>query len=213
MGERTISREELSPHHRDRVISKATPVFARRGYRPTTVDDLLAAAKVGVGNFYSVFEGKEDCFLACFDRAVTGARDRIGGAISGSSGWGERSYLGLGAMLAYICEEPLAARLVLVEAQSAGARANARYQAILDEAVAWLAAGRRAHTASSELPPSFEDASVSGLAFYLQLCLLQPERPSPSRLVAETAALILEPIVGAAEFERLVRERADFGRS
>jgi AcrR family transcriptional regulator len=206
MGAETISRAELAEHQRDRVLSNAIPFFARRGYQSSSVDDLLAAAKVGVGNFYSLFTGKEECFLACFDRVLGEVRRRIVAATQGEPDWDRRGYLRIGAVVDYLCEEPLDARIILVEAQCAGAEATLRYDALVDDAVAWLAEGRRVHPAAKELPPSFEQAAVSGLAFYLQRCLLEIERPAAAELTAETAGLLLEPIIGSESLARLIRE-------
>jgi AcrR family transcriptional regulator len=213
MGAETLSREALASHQRDRVLSKAIPFFARRGYQSSSVDDLLAAGKVGVGNFYSLFEGKEDCFLACFDRVLGEVRVRITAATRSEGDWDRRAYLRLGSVIGYLCAEPLDARIILVEAQSAGAEATARYNALLDDAVAWLAGGRRAYPAAKALPSSFERAAIPGLAFYLQRCLLEIERPAPADLLAETAGLLLEPIVGRENVDRLNRELADTAAS
>jgi AcrR family transcriptional regulator len=208
MGAETISRAELVVHQRDRVLSKAIPFFARRGYRASSVDDLLAAGKVGVGNFYSLFDGKEDCFLACLDRVVGEVRRRLADSTATARDWDARAYLGLAALIDYLSEEPLGARIVLVEAQSAGAEATSRYNALLDEAIAWLSKGRRGHPAARSLPATFEQAAVSGLAFYLQRCLLEIEPPAPAGLTAETAGLLLEPIVGGDTLARLGRRPA-----
>ncbi len=67
MAAEQVSREVLAEHQRARVLKLVTPIFAKRGYQGTSVDDLLAAGKVGVSNFYSLFEGKEDCFLETFE--------------------------------------------------------------------------------------------------------------------------------------------------
>ncbi|HEX4306520.1 MAG TPA: TetR/AcrR family transcriptional regulator [Solirubrobacterales bacterium] len=211
LGRGRVSRAVLAAHQRERVVAKATPVFAKRGYPATTVDDLLASAKVGVGNFYSLFDGKEDCFLTCFDTVVEQVLERIGSAIEGQDDWGARAYLGLEAMLGFFCAEPLSSRLVLAEAQTAGTEATRRYDALLDRSIDWLAEGRAAHPEASALPPSFESASVAGLAFYLQQCLLEARRHSPGELLAETAGLLLEPVIGAARLDRLHRDLARGG--
>jgi AcrR family transcriptional regulator len=207
MGEATISRAERSRHQRDRVISMVTPVFARRGYQGTTVDDLLAAAKVGVGNFYSLFTGKEDCFLACLDQVVSEARRGIDDALAGASDWDSGAYLALAAALDRLADGPLGARLVLVEAQSAGPAAIDRYDALLDLALAGLRSGRLVHSEAADLPASFEEASMSGLAFYLQRCLLEGPLPSARQLLGETADLLLGPMIGAEKLAALARER------
>jgi hypothetical protein len=125
-------------------------------------------------------------------------------AASGSdSDWARRTYLGLRALLEILLAEPLQARLVLVEAQSAGTAAMSRYNAVMDEAIEWLRAGRRHHPPAVDRPARSEQAAASGLAFYLQQCLLDSRRHSLEELLAETAGLILEPIVGRPELERL----------
>jgi AcrR family transcriptional regulator len=207
-GRETISRAELAAHQRERVISTLIPVFARRGYQGSTVDDLLASGKVGVGNFYSLFGGKEDSFLACFDRVVTEASAAVEAAVAPASAWDERTYLGLTTLLDRICAEPGQARIVFVEAQSAGAEATARYNALVDRAVDWLARGRGKHPGAADLPPRFEQAAVSGLCFYLQQCLLEARKLSARDLLGETAGLLLEPIVGEERFARLTLDPA-----
>jgi AcrR family transcriptional regulator len=194
MGEETVSREVLAEHQRDRVIAKAIPVFAKRGYEGTTVDDILAAGKVGVGNFYSLFEGKEDCFLACFDQLVAVARRQMTETIAAGEGWAGQTYLGLRSLLTTILEAPLEGRLVLLEAQSAGQAAVSRYNVLMDEAVAWLARGR--DLGGADLPPSYEQAAISGLVFYLQQCVLHPRSHDAGGLLDETSTLLLEPVIG-----------------
>lgn len=203
VGQEPVAREVLTEHQRERVLVLVSGVFAKRGYQGTTVDDLLATGKVGVGNFYSLFEGKEDCFLAAYDRIVTNARQQIAAATADAGDWGERAYLGLRALLEVFLAEPLEARLALIEAQSAGAAAISRYNAVIDGAVEWLRQGREAYPAARELPQGFEQAAVSGLAFYLQACLLDSRHPSLEELLDETAGQLLGPVLGEQELGRL----------
>jgi AcrR family transcriptional regulator len=202
-GER-LPRSVLARHQRERVLANVVPVFARRGYQATTVDALLAAGKVGVGNFYSLFEGKEDCFLAAFDWLLAGMRVRVDAAYRDAKSWPEGALLGLRELIVSVCAEPVAARVILVEAQAAGPAATARYEALLDEVTARLRSGRRRGVAGPELPERFEEASVAGLAYYLQQCLLGTGAPEPAPLLAEVAPLVLEPIVGTEELRRLL---------
>lgn len=202
-GAARIPREVLESHQRERVIALVTPVFAKRGYQSTTVDDLLAAGKVGVSNFYDLFEGKEDCFLAAYDEVLAAARERIAAATSGREDWPGRTYLGLRALIDFGLEHPLEARLALIEAQSAGEEALARYNGLLDEALAWLRRGRKGHREARGLPPGFERASISGLAFYLQQCLFDPRAHETEELFGEVAGLVLEPFLGPRALARL----------
>ncbi len=201
-----MARAELKPHWHERVVKAAITVFARRGYQATSVTDLCAAGKIGVGNFYSLFGSKEGCFIACFESVAKEAQARVEAAGSSQEDWAARTYLGLGAALSYLREEPLCARLVLVESQSAGVESAARYEATLDRAVAWLASGRAIHPGARELPPGFEQASIAGLAYYLQQRLLDASILVPAELLSEAATLLLEPVVGRDRLVRLAAE-------
>jgi AcrR family transcriptional regulator len=211
LGTEKVSREVMSEHQRERVLREVIAVFAKRGYVGATVDDLLAAGKVGVTNFYSLFEGKEDCFLTAFDRVVADARERISLPAEGAEDWGPRTYLGLRALIKAILAEPLPARLALVEAQSAGAEALSRYNGLLDEAIKWLRGGRDHYPEARDLPAGFEQAAVSGLAFYLQQCLLDSRAHEVEELFGEALGLVLEPVVGSTELRRLGSSLAAVG--
>jgi AcrR family transcriptional regulator len=203
-GEETLPRWVLARHQRERVRAEVIPVFAKRGYRATTVDDLLAAGKVGVGNFYSLFEGKEACFLAAFDWILEGIEGRVEATYREAESWPEGAVLGLRELILSVCEEPLAARIVLVEAQAAGPAATKRYESLLDRVTARLRGGRSRGMGGPDLPPRFEETSVAGLAYYLQQCLLGTAALDPGPLFAEVTPLILEPIIGAGELRRLL---------
>ena len=203
VGRAKLSRETVASFQRDRILTAATGVFAKRAYQATTVDNIVAASKTSVGNFYQHFEGKEDCFLSLFDRIVVDARDRIAAATVDSAGWSERAYLGLRELLEIYASDALASRIVLVEAQTAGAAATERLNALTDAAARWLRQGRREHPAAARLPETFEQAAVSGTAYFLHQRLVGGEERAAPALLEEIAPLVLEPLVGAGELRDL----------
>jgi AcrR family transcriptional regulator len=208
VGRERLSREVLSEHQRERILGPATGVFAKRGYQQTTVDNIVVASKTSVGSFYQLFEGKEECFLAVYDRIVGAAREQIAAAILDADGWGEKAVLGLRELLEIFVSDPLAARIALIEVQSAGAAATARYNAVMDAVIAWLRGGREHYPGSANLPERFEQAAVAGFAFFLQQRLLASEPLAVGPLFDDAAQMILEPIVGTAELARLGGELA-----
>jgi AcrR family transcriptional regulator len=203
VGRERLSREALSQHQRERILGPATGVFAKRGYQETTIDNIVAASKASVGSFYQLFDGKEDCFLAVYDRIVADARERIAAALSGADGWGEETFLGLRELLEMFVAEPLEARIALIEVQTAGPAATARYNAVMDTVIEWLRGGREHYPRSAALPESFEQAAVAGFAFFLQQRLLASEPQSAEALLDDAAQMILEPITGAEDLARL----------
>lgn len=54
---------------RDRILSRATELMIRRGFRATSVNDLVDATGVNRGALYFHFPGKEDLAIAVLKRA------------------------------------------------------------------------------------------------------------------------------------------------
>lgn len=59
------------------ILRAARDVFARRGYHPAKIDDIVAAAGVARGTFYLYFEDKR----AIFEEIVDGTFAKLGEAI------------------------------------------------------------------------------------------------------------------------------------
>jgi AcrR family transcriptional regulator len=194
-----ISREELSERQRLRILSALTEVFAKRGYQAATVENLIAAAKISMGSFYDHFAGKEDCLLQIYDQIAAEARERIAAATAGSTDWTERTWSGLHALLAYGVENPMPARVVLLEAQTAGPEAVRRYNADLGEIADFLRQGRKVGALGTELPSDFEDATVAGLAWMLQSRLVHGEITDLETLFGEVGEVALEPYLGSRQ--------------
>ncbi len=55
-------REARLEKRRGRIVAAALMLFASRGYTVTSVDEIVARAKVSKSAFYEFFESKEHCF-------------------------------------------------------------------------------------------------------------------------------------------------------
>lgn len=62
-------REEQKALTRKRLLDAAEAVFARRGFHGASVDEIAREAGATTGALYSNFTGKEDLFLALFERS------------------------------------------------------------------------------------------------------------------------------------------------
>lgn len=204
VGRDPLSRDVVEAHQRDRILDAATGVFAKRGFPNTTIDHIVAAAKVGVGSFYALFDGKEDCFAQVFDRVVEGGRERVLAAIPPKRPWGEQAVCALRALLEAIAEEPHAARIALIEVQTAGAQSLARYEALLESLTPMLRHARKLTSVGAELPETFEDASIAGVAWLLHQRLVAGEVENIQALLPDLVGLLVEPYVGEAEAATLL---------
>jgi AcrR family transcriptional regulator len=200
-----LSRKVRSEERRERVLERMTNVFAKRGYQAATVDHLIAGGKISMGGFYQEFEGKEDCFVQVYDRAVAEVRGRLAAAIPAGSDWAERVALGMRTVVEFASERPMAARVVLIEAQTGGELALARYGATLAEVTPFLREGREAGAREQELPENFEDATASGLVWLLQNRLARERIEDPEVLWPHMAKMVLEPYLGGSRAEQVLR--------
>jgi AcrR family transcriptional regulator len=199
-----LSRQELTEQQHRRILLALTKVFARRGYQAATVDNLIAAAKISMGSFYDHFDGKEDCLLQIYDLVVGEARERIAAAMPDSKDWTRRTYAGMHAALTYLAENQMAARVVLLEAQTAGPESVRRYNRDLAELAAFLRGGRAISAFKAELPPDFEDVTASGLAWLLASRLVHGEIGDVDTLFREMAEVALEPYLGADQIAKSI---------
>jgi AcrR family transcriptional regulator len=175
------------------VLDAAVVVFAERGYSATTVDDIVAAAHIGVGSFYSLLGGREECFLALYDRTVAEARREIATALPVDAPWPERFCAGLRRLLELVAADPDRARVVVVEANTAGAAGERRYAETLAEIAAVLAGARLTERPGGGLPASFESATAAGLAWLLHQRLAAGGPVRVEELLPEMTRIVLEP--------------------
>ena len=191
-----MSKEELGALQREKILTAAIQVFAKRGYQPTTVENIVNAAGIGVGGFYAHFEGKDDCLLQAYARIVDEERERIAAAVPAEASWPQQLCAALAELLRAIAAEPAKARIALVEIQTGGAAALRRHGEMQDEAVALLRAGRAQSGADPEPPATFEEATVSGLVWLLQQRVVRGELEDLGDLLGEMAEMILDPYLG-----------------
>jgi AcrR family transcriptional regulator len=192
-------------HQRDRVVSASVDVFAKRGYRRTTVDHLVAASQVSFGTFYSLFDGKEDCFLHVYDRILAEGYERIVASVPAGLSWPEQVVVVLRALVELIADEPMRARIALGEAQTGGPRALASYQEMMDKLIPHLQRGREETEGAKGLSPTLEEAILGGVVWLLNQQLLNEGPGSLEGTLPELVDIVLGPYVGsekAAEFAR-----------
>jgi AcrR family transcriptional regulator len=82
-GEPTTRRGRAS---RERIVERAAELFAERGIASTTVDDVLAAAGAGKGQFYHYFSGRDELAAAAVGyrcaQVVAGLTESLGSVSS-----------------------------------------------------------------------------------------------------------------------------------
>jgi AcrR family transcriptional regulator len=203
-GRHRLSPEVRAEHQRERILDAAIGVFAERGYQGTTIDNIVAAAKVGVGSFYELFDNKPDCFVQAYERIVADARARISAAVPAEAGWPEQACAALRALLKLIEAEPVRAKVALVEVQTAGPEALTRHEETVDSVIPLLAGGRAENPALAEVPTHLEEAIVGGLAWLLQQRLAQGEFEGVEAHLPDVLEIAVVPYVGREAIASLI---------
>jgi AcrR family transcriptional regulator len=167
-GVESPSRGPFAVTQRERILDAAERAVAEKGCAGATIEGIVKLAGVSTVTFYEHFDGKEECLVAAFDRAVEETRGLLREAASAELPWPEQVREGLRALLAAIDADPARARMCLVEAQMGGPALVARYDAALDAVVAKLREGRALDSVKGWLPDGLEQATVGGLAWLLR---------------------------------------------
>jgi AcrR family transcriptional regulator len=204
VGLEPLSRDVIEEQQRTRILDAATEIFAKRGYRSTTVDHIVTGARIGVGTFYSHFAGKEDCFLQAYERNLAIGREWVAERVPADAEWPQLACSAIHIVLELIAAEPLRARLILVEAQTAGDAALDRYEETINELVPVLRRGREHSQYADDLPASLEVAILGGLLWFLQQRVVLGELDGLAERLPEVSNIVLEPYLGREETERLV---------
>ncbi|HEY3866529.1 MAG TPA: TetR family transcriptional regulator [Solirubrobacteraceae bacterium] len=188
----------VSDIQRGRLLSATFALVAERGYGGVSARGISERAGVSNRTFYECFSDREDCFLAAFNHAVDGLELEVRAGWESQLGWTARVRGALGALLIALDREPVLARLVFVEALSAGPRVLARRAGVLQSLAGVIDQGRTNARALATLPGLVAEGVV-GATFGVIHARLLELRPAPLiGLLGQLMATIVLPYRGSA---------------
>jgi AcrR family transcriptional regulator len=121
----------VSEIQRARIIGAMGELVRERNGGGVTVAHVVARSGISRRTFYELFDDREACFLAAFDRAIAQARESVVAAHRGGGRWRERIRAALAAALAFLDAEPERGYLCVVGALGGGPRALQRRAAVV----------------------------------------------------------------------------------
>jgi AcrR family transcriptional regulator len=196
IGARRLPPELRDSRRRQRILAAATALFAERGLRSVSTEDIAAAAEVSVGTLYSLFADKKECLLAAHRQALAAARQAIATAIAPAAPWPVRAEAALQAALDFCATQPAPARLLLTVIQAAGPEGTAAHQALLGEVAEALRGARAFSASAAALPPHHEQLAIAAAAWRLAAALEGTAPLALERLAPELHQLLLAPYLG-----------------
>ncbi len=111
---KTTRRQDYSSSTKRALLDNAARLFTDHGYAGTSLDEVVAAARVTKGAFYHHFPSKLALFEAVFDRVQTNTTTQVEKAIEASKDPWERAQIGLEKFLE-VCREPQFRRICIQE--------------------------------------------------------------------------------------------------
>lgn len=109
---------------RERMLEAVLEAVAQKGFADMTVADVVSGAGVSRRTFYEHFDDKLDCFLAAYvDRSEAVLREVERAVVAAPPT--DRLRAGLAAYLQGLADNPVAARVLIIDILGAGPRALA----------------------------------------------------------------------------------------
>jgi AcrR family transcriptional regulator len=156
-----------SESRRELILAAMIRVVGSKGYKETSVADVIEEAGTSRTTFYKHFEDKHECFLAAYDMLVEQVFAEVVGNCNGGQPWLERVEKGLATIVELFALDPKLARTAVVEVAAAGADARQRHWNAVARFTEYLDDGRELAD-GRELPENISLMSagaVSGLIF------------------------------------------------
>lgn len=156
-----------SDSRRELILAAMIRVVGSKGYKETSVADVIAEAPTSRTTFYKYFDDKHDCFLAAYEMLVEQVFAEVVANCDGSQPWLERVETGLSTIVKLFALDPQLARTAVVEVAAAGAEARQLHWNAVARFTEYLEDGREL-SGGGELPENISLMSagaVSGLIF------------------------------------------------
>lgn len=191
-----LARSTLT--QRERILRAAAIVASERGFGSLSIPAITAAAGVSNQTFYENFSSTQEAFGSALTILGQRTLDRVAEAIEAQTGWVNGVRAGLEALLTYLAENPVLARLLCIEVLSAGPVALDRVEVVMDRLLAMFNPG--SVPAQIGAPPTdiVVEAVRAGIFVVIQNEVAQGRTEALPELLREIVFIVLAPIVQAS---------------
>lgn len=186
-GRHALAPDEVLRDQRQRLLDAVPRVVAERGYEAMSVADLVKAAAVSRNAFYKNFADKQECFAIAHDAGHEQLFEQLTQSCGEGATLEERVETSLAASLGALAADPDKARLLFVEAPSAGEEIALRYHEWLGRYGTLLRSAGRGIPAGALPAPEVEGVIVGGIASRVASEVLHGRT---KKLLALTAPLV-----------------------
>jgi AcrR family transcriptional regulator len=167
------------------------------------VRHVIAVAGVSRRTFYEHFDNLVDAFRAAYDDAFERFFERIAEAWEIQADWPKKVAAAIVETLELAAAEPVAARLVSIEAVASGSALAGHHYRSLERLAPALRRGRGLHPRGEGLPALTERALLGAVCSLVAARLREGREAELPALAAEATQFVLTPYLGLSEAKRV----------
>jgi AcrR family transcriptional regulator len=145
-----------------RILWATVRLVAEKGFDSVTIFDVTERADVSRADFYELFESKDECLFAAYEKVLDALVAYVARAYERDGPWPLRIRRAMEACLEACSAEPEVARMTTVDAPATSPEAQHRYRNALERFVPLFIEGREYAASSVHLPPDLERMAVGG---------------------------------------------------
>jgi AcrR family transcriptional regulator len=199
---------------------------AEKGYRETTVADVVRIARTSRRSFYEQFEDRDACYLALFDAVNDALMAAVAAAVNPEHPWERQVDQALGAYLDAVAAQPGLSQSFVRELPALGKAGSDRQLAVVErfarQLVGLVELGRREQPGLVELGrreqpglapgPLTLDMALMIAGGIRELTVISIQQGRDVREVRSTAADVIKAILRGATTSQSTRPLAGSGR-
>jgi AcrR family transcriptional regulator len=197
--------------HRERLIAALAESIEEKGYRETSVADVVRIARTSRRNFYEHFQDRDSCFLALFDAMNDAVLEGIAESVQPDRPWEEQVDAALAAYLDTVTGRPALWQSFVRELPALGDAGAARQRAVIerfaDLLVRLVDSGRREHPAIG-LRPLTRDMAIIIVGGLRELTVIAVEQGRDVRKLRPVAEETVKAILSATALRPEAAHRA-----
>jgi AcrR family transcriptional regulator len=187
--------------HRERLIAAMAASIEEKGYRDTTVADVVRIARTSRRNFYEHFADRDACFLALFDATNETMMREIADAVRPDRPLDEQVDRAVDAYIDNVAATPALYRSFVRElpglGQAGADRGLATLERFAEMLVGFVESGRRAQPELT-LRPLAMDSAIIIVGGLRELLVIALQRGRDMRELRASAGETIKAILGGA---------------
>jgi AcrR family transcriptional regulator len=187
--------------HRERLIAAMAVSIEGKGYRDTTVADVVRIARTSRRNFYEHFADRDACFLALFDATNEAMMRQIADAVQADRPLDEQVDRAVDAYIENVAATPALYRSFVRElpglGQAGADRGLATLERFAEMLVAFVDSGRQAQP-GLDLRPLTMDTAIIIVGGLRELLVIALQRGRDMRELRVTAGETIKAILSGA---------------